>query len=186
VRINADGSVPKDNPFAGRNDAKPEIWSYGHRNPQSAAIHPLTRKLWTVEHGAKGGDEINVPAAGKNYGWPVITYGVDYSGATIGEGTAKSGMEQPIFYWDPSIAPSGMAFYTGDKVPAWRGNLFVGALAGTALVRLSLDGERITGEERLLKGLNERIRDVRQGPDGLLYIITDDAKGQVLRIRPGT
>lgn len=186
VRINTDGTVPKDNPFVGRNDARPEIWSYGHRNSQSAAIHPLTRKLWTVEHGAKGGDEINVPAAGKNYGWPVITYGVDYSGAKVGEGTAKANMEQPIFYWDPSVAPSGMVFYTGDRIPAWRGNLFVGALAGTMLVRLSLDGEKITGEERLLKGLNERIRDVRQGPDGLLYVITDDANGQVLRVRPGT
>lgn len=186
VRLRTDGRVPPDNPFVGRADAKPEIWSYGHRNPQAAAIHPGTGKLWVIEHGPKGGDEINVPGAGLNYGWPVITYGIDYSGTKIGEGTTRPGMEQPIFYWNPSIAPSGMAFYTGERVPAWRGNLFVGALAGSHLARLTLNGEQVTGEERLLTGLGERIRDVRQGPDGFLYLLTDAPDGQLLRLRPGT
>ncbi len=184
VRINRDGSIPRDNPFVGRSDAKPEIWSYGHRNIQSAALHPESGRLWTVEHGARGGDEVNVPAAGKNYGWPVITYGVDYSGLRIGEGTAKPGMEQPVFYWDPSVAPSGMTFYTGDAFPAFKGSAFVGALAGRVLVRLTLSGERVTGEERLLGNLNARIRDVRQGPDGFLYLLTDAANGSLLRVRP--
>jgi aldose sugar dehydrogenase len=184
VHINPDGSVPKDNPFVGRAGALPEIWSLGHRNVQGAALHPATGALWEVEHGARGGDEINIPEAGKNYGWPVITYGVDYSGAKIGEGTAKPGMEQPIYYWDPSIAPSGMAFYTGDKFPAWRGNLFVGALKAQCLVRLELDGARVVKEERLLTGLGERIRDVRQGPDGFLYLLTDASAGRLLRVEP--
>jgi glucose/arabinose dehydrogenase len=184
VRIRPDGSAPPDNPFVGKAGVLPEIWSWGHRNPQSAAIHPATGKLWTVEHGARGGDEVNVPLAGRNYGWPVITYGRDYSYARIGEGTAKRGMEQPIYYWDPSIAPSGMAFYTGDLTPAWKGNLFVGALAGQHLARLVLDGEEAVAEERLLTDLGERIRDVRQGPDGALYVLTDSANGRVLRIRP--
>ena len=153
VRIKPDGSVPRDNPFVGRNDARPEIWSYGHRNSQGAAIHPATGKLWEHEHGPRGGDEINIPEKGKNYGWPVIGYGIDYSGAKIHESTSKPGMEQPIKYWVPSIAPSGMAFYTGDLFPAWKGSLFVGALAGQMLVRLTLDGEKVTGEERLLAGL---------------------------------
>jgi len=184
VRINADGSVPKDNPFVGDAEARAELWSYGHRNPQSAAINPRSKELWTIEHGARGGDEVNIPRRGKNYGWPVITYGVDYSGAKIGVGTAKEGMEQPIFYWDPSIAPSGMAFYTGDRFPAWRDSLFVGALRGQMLVRLTVDGDRVTGEERMLTKLNERIRDVRQGPDGLLYLLTDSPNGRVLRVAP--
>jgi aldose sugar dehydrogenase len=184
IRINPDGSAPKDNPFAGRDKAQPEIWSYGHRNPQSAAIHPITGKLWIVEHGARGGDEINIPQAGKNYGWPVITYGVDYSGAKIGVGTEKAGMEQPIYYWDPSIAPSGMAFYTGDLFPAWKGNLFVGALVQEHLARLVLDGEKVVAEERLLVDLGERIRDVRQGPDEALYVLTDNSDGRVLRLVP--
>ena len=184
VRIRPDGSVPADNPFVGKAGARPEIWSLGHRNPQSAAIHPTSGKLWTVEHGARGGDEVNIPLAGKNYGWPVITYGRDYSGAKIGEGTAKAGMEQPIYYWDPSIAPSGMAFYTGNLFPEWKGNLFVGALAGQALHRLVLDGETVVGEERLLADLRERIRDVRDGPDGALWVLTDSAEGRVLRIVP--
>jgi aldose sugar dehydrogenase len=184
IRINPDGSAPKDNPFAGRDRAQPEIWSYGHRNPQSAAIHPITGKLWIVEHGARGGDEINIPQAGKNYGWPVITYGVDYSGAKIGVGTRKAGMEQPIYYWDPSIAPSGMAFYTGDLFPAWKGNLFVGSLVQEHLARLVLDGEKVVAEERLLVDLGERIRDVRQGPDGALYVLTDKSDGRVLRLVP--
>jgi glucose/arabinose dehydrogenase len=184
VRIRPDGSVPADNPFARKEGVRPEIWSYGHRNPQSAAIHPATGKLWTVEHGARGGDEINVPEAGKNYGWPVISYGRDYSGAKIGEGTQKAGMEQPIFYWDPSIAPSGMAFYTGNAFPGWRGNLFVGSLVLRHLNRLELDGEKVVKEERLLIGLGERIRDVRQAPDGTLWLLTDSRQGRVLRISP--
>lgn len=182
VRIAPDGTIPRDNPK--KPDWAPEIWSIGHRNVQAGAIHPQTGKLWTVEHGARGGDEINAPLAGRNYGWPVITYGRDYSGARIGEGTAKTGLEQPVYYWDPSIAPSGMAFYTGDLFPAWKGNLFVGALAGQALHRLTLDGERVTGEERLLSDLGERIRDVRQGPDGALWLLTDHPEGRILRVVP--
>jgi aldose sugar dehydrogenase len=182
IRILPDGRVPPDNPkFAGAG-ALPELWSIGHRNPQSAAIHPGTGKLWTVEHGARGGDEINIPLAGKNYGWPLITYGIDYSGAKIGVGQSTTGMEQPVYYWDPSIAPSGMAFYTGELMPAWKGNLFVGALAGQHLSRLVLDGEAIVAEEKLLTSLGERIRDVRQGPDGALYVATDHPQGSILRI----
>jgi aldose sugar dehydrogenase len=184
VRIRPDGSVPPDNPLVGKAGARPEIWSWGHRNPQAAAIHPTTGKLWTVEHGARGGDEVNIPLAGKNYGWPVITYGRDYSGLKIGEGTAKAGMEQPVYYWDPSIAPSGMAFYTGSLFPEWKGNLFVGALRGQALHRLVLDGERVVGEEVLLGDLGERIRDVRSGPDGALWLLTDSPDGRVLRLVP--
>jgi glucose/arabinose dehydrogenase len=185
VRINPDGSVPKDNPFVGRQGAKPEIWSYGHRNIQSAAIHPETGRLWTVEHGARGGDEINIPEAGKNYGWPLISYGRHYSGAKIGVGTSKEGMEQPIYYWDPSIAPSGALFYTGDLVPEWKGNLFVGALVLEHLNRLVLDGQKVVAEQRLLANLGERIRDVRQGPDGALYVLTDSANGRILRVAAG-
>ncbi len=182
VRIDTDGKVPVDNPFADGKDALPEIWSTGHRNPQAAAIHPVTGKLWVVEHGPRGGDEINVAERGKNYGWPVIGYGIDYSGAKIHEGTSKPGLEQPIYYWVPSIAPSGMAFYTSDVVPAWKGNLFVGALVGQHLARLVLDGERVVGEERLLADLGERIRDVRMGPDGALWVLTDHPQGRVLRV----
>jgi glucose/arabinose dehydrogenase len=185
IRVRPDGSVPPDNPFVRRPDARPEIWSYGHRNLQGAAIHPETGRLWTVEHGAMGGDEINIPGPGRNYGWPVITYGRDYSGATIGEGTAKSGMEQPVHYWDPSIAPCGMAFYTGDRFPEWRGNLFVGSLKFGFLVRLTLEGERVVAEERLLQGLGGRVRDVRQGPDGFLYLLTDESDGRILRLESG-
>ncbi|HEX6002007.1 MAG TPA: PQQ-dependent sugar dehydrogenase [Hyphomicrobiaceae bacterium] len=185
VRIRPDGTVPADNPFVGRTDAHPEIWSYGHRNIQAAALHPATGKLWTIAHAARGGDELNIPLAGRNHGWPVITYGRDYSGAKIGEGTAKEGMEQPVYYWDPSIAPSGMAFYTADRLPAWTGNLFVGALRGQALHRLVLDGERVVGEEVLLADLGERIRDVRAGPDGALWLLTDSPRGRVLRVVPG-
>jgi glucose/arabinose dehydrogenase len=188
VRIRPDGSVPPDNPFVNRQGAKPEIkpeiWSYGHRNAQGAAIHPQSGKLWEHEHGPRGGDEINIPQAGKNYGWPVIGYGIDYNGAKIHESTQKAGMEQPIKYWVPSIAPSGMAFYTGDLFPAWRGSLFVGALAGQLLVRLPLDGETVGQEERLLQDLHERIRDVRQGPDGALYLATDNSSGRILRVAP--
>ena len=184
IRIMPDGAVPEDNPFTGRLDSRPEIWSYGHRNPQGAALHPETGKLWTVEHGAKGGDEINVPLAGRNYGWPVISFGRHYSGLKIGEGTSKPGMEQPVYYWDPSIAPSGMAFVDSDKFPSWRGNLLVGALRGRMLVRLELDGEKVVREERMLRELGERVRDVRQGPDGYIYLLTDSSNGQILRLEP--
>jgi aldose sugar dehydrogenase len=184
VRIKPDGSVPSDNPFVGKPGAKPEIWSYGHRNPQGLALHPTTGALWEHEHGPRGGDEINLPQPGKNYGWPVIGFGIDYNGAKIHESTHKAGMEQPIYYWVPSIAPSGMAFYTGTLFPSWRDNLFVGALAGQALVRLELDGTRVAKEERLLQNLRERIRDVRLGPDGGLYLVTDNANGRILRVIP--
>lgn len=184
VRVRSEGGAPPDNPFAGRPGVLPEIWSYGHRNAQGAALHPLTGALWMHEHGARGGDEINIPEAGRNHGWPVITHGIDYSGAKIGEGKFKAGMEPPIYVWDPSIAPSGMAFYGGDAFPAWRGNLFVGALRGQMLVRLELEGNKVLREERLLQGLNERIRDVRAGPDGLIYLLTDSADGRVLRLEP--
>ena len=182
VRIMPDGSPYAGNP--GKSGWRPEIWSIGHRNVQGAALNPATGKLWTIEHGARGGDEINVPEAGKNYGWPVITYGRDYNYLKIGEGTHKAGMEQPIYYWDPSIAPSGAAFYTGDRFPEWKGNLFVGALAGRALHRLVLDGEKIVAEEKLLADLGERIRDVRSGPDGALWLLTDHPEGRVLRVAP--
>jgi glucose/arabinose dehydrogenase len=181
VRINSDGTIPRDNPFIDRKDARPEIWSYGHRNIQSAALHPDTGELWTVEHGARGGDELNHPQAGKNYGWPVITYGIDYSGAKIGEGTAKPGMEQPVFYWDPVIAPSGMLFYTGDAYPGWKGSIFVGSLTPGCLVRLQMQNGRVVREERFLD-TGERIRDLAQGPDGLIYAITDEDDGRILRI----
>ena len=184
VRINTDGTIPRDNPFVGRSDARPEIWSYGHRNVQGAAMHPETGRLWTIEHGAAGGDELNHPEAGKNYGWPVITYGRDYNGSKIGEGAVKAGMEQPVFYWDPVIAPSGMTFYDGDKYPGWKGSLFVGGLASTALVRIVLDKDSVVGEERYLHELGERIRDVKQGIDGYLYVITDAGNGRVLRVMP--
>lgn len=185
VRINADGSIPADNPFVGKAGARPEIWSYGHRNIQSAALDPKTGELWEVEHGARGGDELNRPQAGKDYGWPTITYGLEYSGKPIGEGiTAKAGMEQPVYYWDPVIGPSGMAFYEADLFPAWKGSVFIGGLATKDLVRLVLADGKVTGEERLLKDLGERIRDVVVGPDGALYLVTDSDKGKVLRLAP--
>jgi aldose sugar dehydrogenase len=184
IRIRPDGSVPTDNPFVGRASAKPEIWSYGHRNAQGLALHPTTGKLWEHEHGPRGGDEVNIIEKGKNYGWPVIGYGIDYSGAKIHESTHKPGMEQPLKYWVPSIAPSGMAFYTGDLFPAWRGSLFLGALVSQALVRLELDGDKVVKEERLLQQLRERIRDVRQGPDGALWLGTDSSSGRILRLAP--
>lgn len=182
MRIRPEGGAPADNPKI--EGWQPEIWSIGHRNVQGAALHPETGQLWTAEHGARGGDEVNTPRAGRNYGWPVITFGIDYSGAKIGEGTSKAGMEQPLFYWDPSIAPSGATFYTGAVWPAWKNSLFVGALAGQMLVRLSTQGEAVTGQERLLEGLGLRIRDVRQGPDGFLYVLSDAADGKLLRVRP--
>jgi glucose/arabinose dehydrogenase len=185
VRINADGSVPADNPFVGRAGVRPEIFSLGNRNVQGAALHPTTGELWEAEHGPKGGDEVNVIRAGRDYGWPTITYGKEYSGATIGEGlTAKAGMEQPVYYWDPVIATSGLAFYTGKAFPEWSGNLLVGGLGGKHLARLVLNGERVVGEERLLADRGKRIRDVRVGPDGFVYVVTDEDEGEVLRIRP--
>ena len=185
MRITDDGGVPPDNPFVGRADARPEIYTYGNRNPQGLAMHPETGQIWEAEHGPKGGDEINILVAGTNYGWPVITYGRSYSGAEIGEGTAKAGMAQPARHWGvPSISPSGMAFYTGDDFPSWRNNMFLGALSGRALIRLVLDGTEIVHEERLLEDLGERIRDVRQGPNGYLYLLTDSPKGRLLRLDP--
>jgi glucose/arabinose dehydrogenase len=184
VRIHPDGSIPADNPFRGTSGARPEIYSYGHRSVQAAALHPETGRLWTVEHGARGGDELNHPEAGKNYGWPVITYGRDYSGARIGEGTAKEGMEQPVYYWDPVIAPSGAVWYTGDRYPGWKGSLFIGSMQPGALVRLTVENGRVTKEERHLAELGDRIRDVQQGPDGLLYVVTDEGDGRLLRVVP--
>lgn len=183
IRIAPDGTVPADNPFVD-GGGLPEIWSIGHRNLQGAAINPATGALWTVEHGARGGDEINIPRAGRNYGWPVISYGRHYSGGKIGIGTAKEGMEQPVHYWDPSIAPSGMAFYTGDRFPAWTGDVFVGALRGAHVARLALDGDSVAAEETLFDELGERIRDIRQGPDGYLYLVTDSGDGRILRVVP--
>jgi len=188
VRINTDGSIPKDNPFVGKEGVLPEIWSYGHRNIQSAALHPTTGELWEVEHGTRGGDELNIARKGKDYGWPTIAYGIEYRGGTITGGiTQQAGMEQPIYYWDPVIGPSGMTFYTGNLFPAWKGNLFVGGHATNDLVRLVIDGEKVTGEERLLKDLQpkpERVRDVRTGPDGALYVVTDNAAARILKLVP--
>jgi glucose/arabinose dehydrogenase len=188
ARLNADGSIPKDNPFVGKAGVRPEIWSYGHRNVQAAALHPTTGELWEVEHGARGGDEINIARRSRDYGWPTITYGIEYNGSPITGGIQQqAGMEQPIYYWDPVIGPSGMAFYTADLFPAWRGSLFVGGHATNDLVRLTLEGEKVVGEERLLTDLQpkpERVRDVRQGPDGALYVLTDAANGRVLKLVP--
>ena len=184
IRINIDGSVPEGNPFFSGKRALPEIWSKGHRNPQGAVWNPSTRSLWTVAHGAQGGDEINRPEPGQNYGWPVISYGQHYSGKKIGEGTHKVGMEQPVYYWDPSIAPSGLSYYQGDAFPAWKGNLFVGALKFQLIARLEMENNRVLREERLFKGKFGRIRDVRQGPGGYLYFLTDENPGQMLRVRP--
>lgn len=185
IRIRPDGAIPDDNPFVGRAGALPAIWSSGHRNIQSAAINPATGQLWTVEHGAKGGDELNIPLAGKDYGWPTTTYGVEYSGKPIGDGlTARAGLEQPVYYWDPVIAPSGLAFYDAALFPAWKGSLFIGGLSSKTLVRLTLDGDKVVGEEWLLQDLGERVRDVRVGPDGAVYVLTDNAKGRVLKLVP--
>jgi glucose/arabinose dehydrogenase len=185
IRLNDDGSIPKDNPFSSTQGAKPEIYSYGHRNPQGMALHPATGKVWIHEHGPQGGDEVNIIDRGLNYGWPIITYGVNYViGTSIGEGTHKQGMEQPNYYWVPSIAPSGMAFYNADKFPNWKGSLFVGSLKFRLLARLELDGEAVVREERLLEGKLGRIRDVRTGPDGYLYLLTDEANGKLVRLEP--
>jgi glucose/arabinose dehydrogenase len=188
VRLNPDGTIPKDNPFVGKEGARPEIWSLGHRNIQAATLHPETGELWEVEHGTRGGDEINIARAGKDYGWPTIAYGIEYKGGPITGGiTAKEGMEQPLYYWDPVIAPSGMVFYTGNLFPEWRGNLFTGGMASMNLVRLTIKGERVVDEERLLRDLQpapHRIRDVNQGPDGALYLLTDAEQGLLLKITP--
>jgi glucose/arabinose dehydrogenase len=184
LRINPDGSVPKDNPFVAKGNALPEIWTLGHRNVQAAAFDPEGR-LWEVEHGTNGGDELNLIEKGKNYGWPIQAYGEEYSGAPIpGAVTAREGYQQPVYYWDPVIAPSGMQFYTGDAFPAWKGSLFVGGMKDTKLVRLTLENGRVTGEEHLLADRGQRVRDVRQGPDGVLYIVTDQANGELWRIAP--
>jgi aldose sugar dehydrogenase len=186
VRIREDGSVPDDNPFVGRADALPEIWSYGHRNIQGAALHPRTGALWTHEHGPRGGDEINLPQPGRNYGWPIITHGIDYSNVPISEavGREQEGMEPPHHVWETSPAVSGMAFYDHARHPQWSGSLFVGALVQKALLRLTLDGDRVVAEERLLGERNERVRDVRVGPDGAVYVLTDQADGKLLRVEP--
>jgi glucose/arabinose dehydrogenase len=183
VRITKDGKLPADNPFVGRAGAKPEIWSLGHRNVQGVTLHPVTGQLWTVEHGPRGGDEINLPEAGRNYGWPVISYGREYYGPAIGEGTAKAGMEQPLYYWVPSIATSGMAFYTSDVYPVWKGSLFVGALKAQLVARLEFGADgKVSAEERIPVG--QRVRDVRQGPDGALYLVTDEDAGKLQRLTP--
>ena len=185
VRINKDGSIPRDNPFVGRAGVRPEIWSYGLRNIQAAALQPGTNLLWTIEHGPRGGDELNQPEAGKNYGWPTITYGTEYSGQKMPGGlTAQAGMEQPVYYWDPVIAPSGMIFYDGALFPQWRGSIFVGGHGSQKLVRLVLDGKRVVSEDWLLTGQNLRIRDVRQGPDGAIYVLTNETDGKIVRVAP--
>ncbi len=184
LRINPDGSAPKDNPFAGQADAKPEIWSVGHRNVQAAAFDPQGR-LWDVEHGTNGGDELNLVQKGKNYGWPIAAYGEEYSGQAIqGAVTAREGTEQPVYYWDPVIAPSGAQFYTGDAFPQWKNSLFIGGMKDRELVRLTLENDRVTGEEHLLTDRKQRVRDVRQGPDGALYIVTDEDNGQLWKVVP--
>ncbi len=186
VRINPDGSVPDDNPFSGTEGALPEIWTLGHRNLQSASFDDQGR-LWTIEHGARGGDELNLIEKGTNYGWPVISYGEEYSGDPIPGGiTAKEGLEQPVYYWDPVIAPSGAQFYTGAAFPEWRGSIFIGGLASQRLVRLVIKDDRVAGEEHLLTDRGQRVRDVRQGPDGFLYMVTDHAEGELWRISPKT
>ena len=185
IRLHDDGRVPKDNPFVGKRGWRAEKFTLGNRNMQGAALHPQTGLLWTHEHGPQGGDEVNVIRAGVNYGWPVITYGANYgTGTKIGEGTAKEGLAQPLHKWVPSIAPSGMAFYSGNKFPKWRGDLFVGALKDQMLVRLKLDGEKVIREERLLKNVLGRIRDVRAGPDGFIYLLTDEQNGVLARLEP--
>lgn len=184
VRILPDGRIPEDNPFVSRDGARKEIWSYGHRNQQGAALNPWSGRLWTHEHGPRGGDEINIPEAGKNYGWPLATHGINYSMLAIPEAKGKTveGTEPPHHVWEKSPAISGMAFYDAERFPAWQHNLFIGALSGQALIRLQLDGDKITHEERLLESLNARVRDVRQGPDGYIYVLTDAPKGQLLRL----
>jgi len=186
VRINTDGTIPKDNPFVGKTGARPEIWSLGHRNVQGAFLHPATGELWTMEHGPQGGDELNIARKGKDYGWPSITYGVEYGAANtpIGEGLAqKAGLEQPVYYWDPVIAPGGMTYYNSDVIKPWKGSIFVSGLNSNYIARLTLDGARVTGEERLaFSAGRERYRDIAQGPDGALYVLTDGVKGRLLKV----
>ncbi len=184
LRLDPDGAAAPGNPFAGRSGALPEIWSWGHRNPQGLAFDPETGWLWSQEHGPRGGDEVNLVRRGRNYGWPVITYGRNYSGTKITDETARPGMEQPATYWTPSIAPSGLTVYRGDRFPRWDGNLFVGALRAQLLVRLELDGDRIVHEERLLTDFGNRIRDVRTGPDGLIYLLLDENDAHIWRLEP--
>jgi glucose/arabinose dehydrogenase len=185
IRITGDGAAPPDNPFVDKPGARPEVWSYGHRNPQGLAINPADGKLWEQEHGAKGGDEINLIVPGHNYGWPLVSYGVNYDGSPVGTGKATmQGVDDPLWHWTPSIAPSGMTFYTGNLFPAWKGSLFNGALKFQLLSRLEIKDGKVAREERLLQGLNERIRDVRQGPDGALYLLTDNSSGRILRVAP--
>ncbi|WP_110686032.1 PQQ-dependent sugar dehydrogenase [Salinicola aestuarinus] len=184
IRILDDGSIPEDNPFADGEEGLPEIWSYGHRNVQGAALEPETGRLWTIEHGPKGGDELNRPEPGENYGWPVITYGEDYDGSEIGRGITKhSAMAQPIYYWDPVIAPGDMTFYAGTRFPDWTGSLVIASLSPGGLVRLTLDGDRVSGEQRLLTSLG-RVRDVAEGPDGALWLLTDQRDGALIRVTP--
>lgn len=184
LRLNDDGSVPSDNPFVGQANALSSTFSYGHRNPQGMAVHPTRGEVWIHEHGPQGGDEINLLKAGANYGWPLVTFGRSYSGFPIGEGTSAPGLEPPLYHWTPSIAPSGMAFYTGAAFPGWKDNLFVGSLKFQYLARVVLDGSRVVTEERLLEDQFGRIRDVRQGPDGLLYVLTDEDNGRLVRLQP--
>lgn len=185
IRINPDGSVPDDNPFVGHDDARPEIYTYGNRNIQGIAMQSGTQTIWMHEHGPQGGDEVNIVKAGTNYGWPVITYGVNYViGTRIGEGTRKEGMAQPVHYWDPSIAPSGMTFYDGDKLPGWQGDLFVGSLKFGLIARLEVEDNEVVHEERLLENYLRRVRDIAQGPDGYLYILTDESSGELMRLEP--
>ncbi|MBL8660089.1 MAG: PQQ-dependent sugar dehydrogenase [Rhodospirillales bacterium] len=181
-RINPDGSVPPDNPFVGRSDAQPAIWSYGHRNVQGAAINPATGALWTDEFGPRGGDELNIPKSGGNYGWPIVSWGRHYSGADIPDPPSRPDLADAIYHWNPVISPSGMTFYTGALIPAWRGNLLIGGLSSEGVVRLVLDGDKVTHEERI--DLDARIRNVRQGPDGAVYVLTDEADGAILRLAP--
>jgi aldose sugar dehydrogenase len=186
VRIKPDGSIPAGNPFASKAGSRPEIWTYGHRNVQAAAINPTSGELWTIEHGPRGGDEINIDRPGLNFGWPLVSYGINYDGTPINKGAkSMAGVTPPIYQWTPVIAPSGMIFYSGEAFPRWKGNLFVGGLAATTLVRLVIDGEKIVNEERLLEARNQRIRDVAQGPDGSIFVITDEPDGKVLRLAPG-
>jgi glucose/arabinose dehydrogenase len=184
VRLNTDGSVPQDNPFVGQRNARPEIWAFGLRNPQGLALNPWTQQIWESEHGPRGGDEVNIPQKGKNYGWPIATWGVDYSGEKVpqAQGGEVAGTEQPVYWWKKSPAVSGMAFYNSARFQPWKNSLFIGALKEKSLIRLSLNGERVTGEERLLQDRGERIRDVRQGPDGYLYVLTDERNGKLLKV----
>ena len=184
IRLNDDGSVPASNPFVQQAAARPEIFTYGNRNMQGATLQPDTGLIWIQEHGPRGGDELNIVQAGANYGWPKVTYGINYSGTKLSDLQQAPGITDPIYYWDPSIAPSGLMFYSADQFPGWRGNLFVGALKFQLLVRLELDGQRVVHEERLLSNEFGRIRDVRQGPDGLIYLLNDSSDGQVLRLQP--